>query len=150
MVSEFVTKHFYTFKTGILLNVNFTTLFMDSVFLGRLFLLCHVWASVSSAFCLFRWNLFSSINIFSSSLALAVKSSQLKRIPSLSKAIGKAVQVFVVYSHKTKIYSLCVFLNININNQEVGSFALEHCTAIAYTQLNDDRKNKRENQTEFL
>jgi len=38
----------------------------------------------------------------------------------------------------------------NIKNQEVGSFALEHFTAIAYTQLNDDRKNKRENQTQLL
>jgi len=41
-------------------------------------------------------------------------------------------------------------LNISINNQEFGSFALEHCTVIAYTQLNDDRKNKRENQTQLL
>jgi len=34
----------------------------------------------------------------------------------------KAVQVFVVYSHKPKIYSLYVFVNSieNIKNQEVG------------------------------
>ena len=75
MVSEFVTKHFYTFKTGILLNVNFTTLFMFEL-------------SNYHLFCFFRWNLFSFI--FSSYLALAVKSSQLKvrpQISSLSKAI---------------------------------------------------------------
>ena len=66
----------------------------------------------------------------------------------------KAAQVFVVslYVFLNLTENMYVFLNLteNIKNQEVGSFALEHCTAIAYTQLNDDRMNKRENQTQLL